>query len=34
MNLTVPAGLGAGDLALVASVGGVPTQLNVVISLQ
>ena len=34
MNLTVPAGLGAGDLALVASVGGASTQPAVVISLQ
>jgi uncharacterized protein (TIGR03437 family) len=34
INLTVPAGLGTGDVALVATVGGVSTQPNVVISLQ
>jgi uncharacterized protein (TIGR03437 family) len=34
INLTVPAGLGAGDVALVATVGGVQTQSGVVISLQ
>jgi uncharacterized protein (TIGR03437 family) len=34
INFTVPAGLGTGDVALVATVGGVSTQLNVVISLQ
>jgi len=34
INLTVPAGLGTGDLALVASVGGVSTQPNIVISVQ
>jgi uncharacterized protein (TIGR03437 family) len=34
INLTVPAGLGAGDVALQASVGGVQTPSGVVISLQ
>ena len=34
INLTVPAGLGTGDVPLVASVGGVPTPSGVVISLQ
>jgi uncharacterized protein (TIGR03437 family) len=34
INLTIPAGLGTGDLALVATVGGVQTQSGVVISLQ
>jgi uncharacterized protein (TIGR03437 family) len=34
INLTVPAGLGTGDVALVATVGGASTQPNVVISLQ
>jgi uncharacterized protein (TIGR03437 family) len=34
INLTVPPGLGTGDLPLVASVGGVSTQTGVVISLQ
>jgi trimeric autotransporter adhesin len=33
-NVTIPAGLGTGDLPLVASVGGVQTQSAVVISLQ
>jgi uncharacterized protein (TIGR03437 family) len=34
INLTVPAGLGTGDVALLATVGGVQTPPNVVISLQ
>jgi uncharacterized protein (TIGR03437 family) len=34
INLTVPAGLGTGDVSLVASVGGAQTQSSVVISLQ
>jgi len=34
INLTVPAGLGMGDVSLVATVGGVQTQSGVVISLQ
>jgi uncharacterized protein (TIGR03437 family) len=34
INLTIPAGLGAGDLSLQATVGGVQTPSNVVISLQ
>jgi len=34
INLTVPAGLGTGDVSLVATVGGVQTPLQVVISLQ
>jgi len=34
INLTVPAGLGTGDVPLVATVGGVTTQSVVVISLQ
>jgi uncharacterized protein (TIGR03437 family) len=34
MNLTVPVGLGAGDLPLAATVGGVQTPAGVVISLQ
>jgi uncharacterized protein (TIGR03437 family) len=34
LNLTVPSGLGAGDVSLQASVGGIPTPLGVVISLQ
>ena len=34
INLTVPAGLGTGDVPLVAAVGGVQTQSYVVISLQ
>jgi len=34
INLTVPAGLGKGDVPLVAQVGGSQTQANVVISLQ
>lgn len=34
INLTLPAGLGTGDLLLVATVGGVQTQADVVISLQ
>jgi len=34
INLTVPTGLGTGDVSLVAVVGGVRTQSNVVISLQ
>jgi uncharacterized protein (TIGR03437 family) len=34
INLTVPAGLGTGDLSLTATVGGVQTQAGVVISLQ
>jgi uncharacterized protein (TIGR03437 family) len=34
INFTVPAGLGTGDVALVAAVGGASTQPSVVISLQ
>jgi uncharacterized protein (TIGR03437 family) len=34
INVTVPAGLGTGDISLVATVGGVQTQTGVVISLQ
>jgi uncharacterized protein (TIGR03437 family) len=34
INFTIPAGLGTGDIALVASVGGASTQPSVVISLQ
>ena len=34
INLTIPAGLGTGDVSLVATVGGVQTQSGVVISLQ
>jgi uncharacterized protein (TIGR03437 family) len=34
INFTVPAGLGSGDVALVATVGGASTQPNVVIALQ
>jgi uncharacterized protein (TIGR03437 family) len=34
LNLTVPAGLGTGDVSLSASVGGVQTPVGVVISLQ
>jgi uncharacterized protein (TIGR03437 family) len=34
INLILPAGLGAGDVTLAASVNGVPTQSNVVISVQ
>jgi uncharacterized protein (TIGR03437 family) len=34
INVTIPAGLGAGDLPLVANVGGVQTQTGVVISLR
>lgn len=34
LNLTVPAGLGTGDLALLSTVNGVSTQANVVITLQ
>jgi uncharacterized protein (TIGR03437 family) len=34
INVTIPAGLGVGDLSLVATVGGVQTQSGVVISLQ
>jgi uncharacterized protein (TIGR03437 family) len=34
LNITIPPGLGAGDVPLVAEVGGVKTQLGVVISLQ
>lgn len=34
INLTIPAGLGAGDLPILASVGGVQTQSGVVISMQ
>ena len=34
VNLTVPAGLGTGDVPLVGSVGGVQTPTGVVISLQ
>ncbi len=34
LNLTIPANLGVGDLALIATVGGVQTQTGVVISLQ
>ena len=34
INLTIPAGLGTGDQALVATVGGLQTQSGVVISLQ
>jgi uncharacterized protein (TIGR03437 family) len=34
INLTVPAGLGTGDVSLVAAVGGASTQNGVVISLQ
>ena len=34
INLTVPAGLGTGDVPLVATVGGTQTQSGVVISLQ
>jgi uncharacterized protein (TIGR03437 family) len=34
INLTVPSGLGTGDVSLVATVGGVQTQTGVVISLQ
>jgi uncharacterized protein (TIGR03437 family) len=34
LNVTIPAGLGTGDQALVAIVGGVQTQSGVVISLQ
>jgi uncharacterized protein (TIGR03437 family) len=33
-NLTIPAGLGTGDVPLTATVGGVTTQTGVVISLQ
>jgi uncharacterized protein (TIGR03437 family) len=34
INFTLPAGLGTGDIALVAGVGGVSTQANIVIALQ
>jgi uncharacterized protein (TIGR03437 family) len=34
INVTIPVGLGTGDLSLVATVGGVQTQAGVVISLQ
>jgi uncharacterized protein (TIGR03437 family) len=34
INLTVPTGIGTGDLTVVASVGGVTTQSNIVISVQ
>jgi uncharacterized protein (TIGR03437 family) len=34
INLTLPGGLGTGDVTLAASVNGVQTQSNVVISLQ
>jgi uncharacterized protein (TIGR03437 family) len=34
INLTIPGGLGTGDIPLVATVGGVPTPSTVVISLQ
>jgi uncharacterized protein (TIGR03437 family) len=34
INLTVPAGLGTGDVPLAATVGGAQTQSGVVISLQ
>jgi uncharacterized protein (TIGR03437 family) len=34
INLTIPAGLGTGDLPLAASIGGAETQSGVVISLQ
>jgi uncharacterized protein (TIGR03437 family) len=34
LNMTIPAGLGAGDQSLVAIVGGVQTQPGVVISIQ
>ncbi|HXJ40168.1 MAG TPA: hypothetical protein VNH18_12895, partial [Bryobacteraceae bacterium] len=34
INLTVPSGLGAGDVALVLSVGGAQTQPGVLVSLQ
>jgi uncharacterized protein (TIGR03437 family) len=34
INLTIPAGVGTGDLPLVATVGGTQTQSGVVISIQ
>jgi uncharacterized protein (TIGR03437 family) len=34
INLTIPAGLGTGDIPLAATVGGAQTQTGVVISLQ
>jgi uncharacterized protein (TIGR03437 family) len=34
INLTIPAGLGTGDVSLLASVGGAQTPSQVVISLQ
>jgi len=34
INLTVPAGLGTGDVSLVATVGGVQTQSGVYVTLQ
>jgi uncharacterized protein (TIGR03437 family) len=34
INLTVPSGLGTGDVSLLASVGGVQTPSGIVISLQ
>lgn len=34
VNVTIPAGLGTGDLPLVATVGGAPTQTGVVLSVQ
>jgi uncharacterized protein (TIGR03437 family) len=34
INVTIPPGLGAGDLPLVATVGGIQTQSGIVISLQ
>jgi uncharacterized protein (TIGR03437 family) len=34
INLTIPAGLGTGDVSLVASVGGSQTEAGVVIALQ
>jgi uncharacterized protein (TIGR03437 family) len=34
VNVTIPAGLGTGDMALVATVGGVQTQAGVLITLQ
>lgn len=34
VNVTIPPGLGTGDLTLVATVGGLQTQSGIVISLQ
>jgi len=34
INMTIPAGFGAGDLPIIATVAGVQTQTGVVISLQ